>query len=288
MYFLSGLAVEKLIMNLIRRQCFTLCRRYSTLLVDANPKTKVRKITLNRPDRFNAFNTEMFNELPQALSEAAEDDSTLVTVITGQGSYYSSGNDINNLVVDVTDQKAVAELAGKARDTLQGFVASFIDFPKLLVAAVNGPAIGIAYSTLALCDVVYASEKATFYGPFVTLGQAPEGCSSYLFPRIMGPSLSHEVMYLARKLDCKEALKCGFVSKSFPAVAFEAEVDERTIKMAQIPPLAFRGSKSLVRGHLRAKLHQVNQAECELLYKLWKSPECWQAIADFMTRKQKS
>merc|ERR1712054_237347 len=124
----------------------------------------------------------MYREIMEALSFASEDPSVAVTLVTGAGNYYSSGNDLSNFSRLQNPTRTAAE----AKDLLVEFVGSFIDHPKPLVAGVNGPAIGIAVTTLALCDAVYASSSATFHTPFRQLGQAPEGCSSYTFPYLMG------------------------------------------------------------------------------------------------------
>ena len=210
-----------------------------------------------------------------------------MTVLTGAGDYYSSGNDLANLAVDFSDPKAVKEMAEGAYDVLLPFVDGFIEFPKFLLGAVNGPAFGIGFTSLAHCDVLFASDKASFNGPFVALGQCPEGCSSFLFPRIMGHSLAGEVLHLGRKLNAQEALECGFVSRVFPAADFRDEVEKWAKLMATSPPNALKSSKSLVRDPIKESLRKANRAECEMLVKLWQSQECFQAIMNFMKRKAK-
>ncbi|KFR08016.1 hypothetical protein N306_15120, partial [Opisthocomus hoazin] len=154
---------------------------YETILVTT--KNNITKIMFNRPDRKNAINHKMYREIIKALEEAGKDDST-IAVITGSGDYYSSGNDLNNFTNVQTGE--MKKMAKDGAVLLKEFVGHFIDFPKPLIAVVNGPAIGISVTVLGLCDIVYASDRATFHSPFSQLGQSPEGCSSYLFPKIMG------------------------------------------------------------------------------------------------------
>ncbi|KAK4825888.1 hypothetical protein QYF61_003244 [Mycteria americana] len=154
---------------------------YETILVTT--KNNITKIMFNRPDRKNAINHKMYREIIKALEEAGKDDST-IAVITGNGDYYSSGNDLNNFTN--VQPSEMEKMAKEGAVLLKEFVGHFIDFPKPLIAVVNGPAIGICVTVLGLCDIVYASDRATFHSPFSQLGQSPEGCSSYLFPKIMG------------------------------------------------------------------------------------------------------
>lgn len=116
-----------------------------------------RTISLNRPARYNALNIAMYTELTRALDAAAEAPHVSVTVLTGAGRYYSSGNDLAELAEVPDDLQAKAESSAAM---LEDFVDAFIRHPKPLVAAVNGPAIGIAATTLALCDIVWAVRGA--------------------------------------------------------------------------------------------------------------------------------
>ncbi|NXW06936.1 ECI2 isomerase, partial [Fregetta grallaria] len=150
---------------------------YETLLVTT--KNNITKIMFNRPDRKNAINHKMYREIIKALEEAGKDDST-IAVITG-----------TTVHIPLLDLFYIMPKLGCVSYILffllsREFVGCFIDFPKPLIAVVNGPAIGISVTALGLCDIVYASDRATFHSPFSQLGQSPEGCSSYLFPKIMG------------------------------------------------------------------------------------------------------
>ena len=128
-----------------------------------------RTIAFARPDKYNAINGDMFLGLPALFEEADADRGTRVIVLTGRGKYYSSGNDLSSFKLD----KPIAEMAPMWSAALHNFVKSFIDVRKPVIAAVNGPAIGIACTTLGLCDVVIASEAATFNTPFMKIAQSP-------------------------------------------------------------------------------------------------------------------
>ncbi|VEL26599.1 unnamed protein product [Protopolystoma xenopodis] len=124
----------------------------------------------------------MYDAWITALHDASNDRTVKIVAVTGAGDYFSSGNDLSNF----TMTKSPLEMAEEAKSLLLRFVAAFIDFPKPLVALVNGPAVGISVTTLGLYDYIFAADNATFHTPFTSLGQTPEGCSSYTFPKVMG------------------------------------------------------------------------------------------------------
>uniref|UniRef100_H0YVJ0 Enoyl-CoA delta isomerase 2 n=1 Tax=Taeniopygia guttata TaxID=59729 RepID=H0YVJ0_TAEGU len=233
---------------------------YETLIVTT--KNNITKIMFNRPDRKNAINHQMYREIIKALEEAGKNDST-IAVITGNGDYYSSGNDLSNFT-----NVQPGEMEKMAKDgavLLKDFVGHFIDFPKPLIAVVNGPAIGICVTVLALCDLVYASDRATFHSPFSQLGQSPEGCSSYLFPKIMGLAKASEMLLFNKKLTAAEACAQGLVTEVFPDRSFQKEVWARLEAYASLPKNSLAVSKQLLRSMEKEKLHAVNSRECEVL-----------------------
>ncbi|XP_065191019.1 enoyl-CoA delta isomerase 3, peroxisomal-like isoform X2 [Sycon ciliatum] len=247
-------------------------------------KDHVQTIRFNRPTRRNALTLQMYNDIVEALAQAAVNDDIYLTVFTGSGEYYCSGNDLSNFDLANT---SLSELVKVARSTLERFVAAFIDHPKPLVAAVNGPAIGIAVTTLALCDLVLASSDATFNTPFTSLGQSPEGCSSYLFPRIMGPAKANDVLLLGYKLTAEAALQYRLASRVMPASAFQRDYRSVLHWMTSLPQQSLQSSRSLIRSYDIDKLHQVNRLECDLLEKCWASQECHQALLEFSQRHKR-
>uniref|UniRef100_A0A8D0MJJ3 Enoyl-CoA delta isomerase 2 n=1 Tax=Sus scrofa TaxID=9823 RepID=A0A8D0MJJ3_PIG len=244
----------------------------------------ITTIRLNRPAKKNALTTQMYRDIMRAL-EAASEDSSRITVLTGSGDYYCSGNDLTNFK-DIPPDK-VEERAQSSAVLLRDFVDCFIDFPKPLIAVVNGPAVGISVTLLGLFDVVYASDRATFHTPFSHLGQSPEGCSSYIFPKMMGPSKAAEMLIFGKKLTAREALAQGLVTAVFPDDTFQKEVWARLKAYAKLPPNAMRTAKRLMRHQEKEKLHAVNAEESRVLAERWVSDECITAIVAFLSKKAK-
>ncbi|XP_003468868.2 enoyl-CoA delta isomerase 2 isoform X2 [Cavia porcellus] len=240
----------------------------------------ITTITLNRPAKKNAITLQMYEDILLAMNAASQDDST-ITVFTGNGEYYSSGNDLANF----TDNPGGLKLSEDGNLPLRKFVDTFIDFPKPLVAVVNGPAVGITVTLLGLFDAVYASDRATFHTPFSSLGLSPEGCSSYTFPKIMGPSKAVEMLIFGKKITAREACARGLVTEVFPDGTFQEEVWARLKAYAKNPPNAMRIAKQVIRSSEKEKLHAVNAEECRILEERVLSEECINAVLNFFSRK---
>lgn len=213
----------------------------------------VRTITFNRPEKKNAFTEQMFADVASALEEAAKDPDTIVTATTGAGNVFCAGNDKTNFR-NLT-MKQIEQL-------LTRHMAAFIDFPKPLVAVVNGAAVGVGTTLLPLYDLVYASEKAIFFTPFSSLGIVVEGCSSFTFPRFMGQAKAAEILLFDKKVTAKEAYELHLVTKVFPASSLYEEVWPSLQAMAKLPQKSLIYSKALTRDVIKDTLHKVNVNEC--------------------------
>jgi len=239
-------------------------------------------LEFNRPERKNAINIPLYNEIVDALEYASKEETIRAVIITGKGEYYSSGNDLSVFMGSTSVDEALME----GERTLDRFIKTFIRFPKILIAAVNGPAIGVAATTLMHCDFVYASETATFNTPFVPLGQTAEACSSETFPRAMGFLKANEILILGKKLTAQEALQFRMVNSVFPPSKLMEETCGVASQIALSPPLALMDSKKLIKNEAYLqKLESVNEIEVKTLVNRWKSAEFMQAIMSFMTRK---
>ncbi|KAK4877500.1 hypothetical protein RN001_010006 [Aquatica leii] len=218
----------------------------------------VRIIKFNRPSKKNAITLAMYIELTNTLNNDATNDNIVLTILTGVGDYYSSGND---LTISYSNE---GELVN-ACQSFQGFVTALINYPKLIIAVVNGPAIGIAVTTLALCDVVYATDQASFATPFVRLGICPEACSSYLLPRIMGRSRASELLLLGHKLTAEEAYSSNLISKVIPQKQLP-EFLNYLHKYSKLSVDSIKTCKKLIKDCSSKDLHEINDLEAATLF----------------------
>lgn len=263
-------------------------------------KDKVRILRLNRPKKKNALNAYLYTRICQALEEAATDPNTVIVVVTGTADYFTSGNDLSG-IQDLggnsstgipkesdnrNDEIPLKTLITPAVNRFHKFTASFIDFPKPLVAVVNGPAVGIGVTILGLFDVVYSTDRATFHTPFVSLGQAPEGCSTYTFPRIMGPGKAAEMILFGKKINAVEACQLGLVTEVFPDACLD-QVWSRIYQWAQLPPKTLISAKGMLRALKKDFLHEVNDKECNNLVERLQCDEFFTAMMTFFSRKSK-
>ncbi|KAI9217659.1 ClpP/crotonase-like domain-containing protein [Blastocladiella britannica] len=288
--------------------------KYSTLKTSSTDSGRVRVICFSRPDKFNALSALAYKEWLWALNAAAADPAVVACVVTGAGPYYSSGNELaiptpaqfaaigyireyldahpgaRSLDPGVipsppSDAEIDLDILERGRIT-RDLISAMIHFPKLLVAGVNGPAIGFAVTTLALFDFVYAAPTATFMVPFMQWAFCAEGCSSVTFPKILGPALANQMLYLGKKATATDLTGSGFITEIVPAATFQRDVIAKTVAMAKaLPPIAFQRTKALVKAASAPDLEAANQREMNELIARMASEECETRVAQFFTKK---
>lgn len=267
-------------------------RRFSVRLVES--PSRFRDIVVRKQDGFthiflstksaenNSLNLEVMKEIQDALNKAAIDDSKLV-LLTAIGNVFCFGLDFTYFIQRLTANKK--RESTKMAESVKNFVNTFIQFKKPIIAAVNGPALGLGASILPLCDVVWANDKAWFQTPYTTFGQSPDGCSSFTFPQIMGEASANEMFLNGKKLTAQEACTKGLVSQVFWPQTFRQEVMIRTKEVAACNALVMEESKALLRFTTKMKLEEANERECTLLKNIWGSAEGIEAMLKYLQKK---
>ncbi len=243
----------------------------------------VTTLTMNRARQLNGWTTPMLQALLEAFDAAAADPAVRALVLTGTGRYYCAGVNLGG-ALQVGHPREVHEMI---RTHNQRIFDAFIDFPKPLVAAVNGPAIGAAVTTATLCDVLLAAPAATFSTPFAALGVPPEGCSSVVFPRLMGPEAAERM--LAKEgwqPTAQEAHAAGLVSEVVPAEDLlpTAQAQARALAegvAAGAPARRYRGPST------HAELKAANAAESVQVADAFLSEPFLKAQTAFLWKKNK-
>lgn len=248
-------------------------------LVLTNKLDGITTLTLNNPARLNGWTMEMMDALKAGLRNAAEDVETRVLVLTGADPYYCAGVNLASTLRLEHPRK----LRSKIVRLNQALFDIFLDFPKPLLIAVNGPAIGASVTSATLCDGIIASGNATFSTPFAALGVTPEGCSSVQFARLMGETSAGRMLGdEGWKPTAKEALEAGLVQW---VVSHDKLAEEsRQIARGWIDSGATRGFRG---GSTREELKAVNASESIALADAFLSKPFIKAQFRFLWRKKK-
>lgn len=232
--------------------------------------------TINRPNRKNALNHEAYSGLIKAFQYAQEKPEIRGLCIRGVGNTFCSGNDLMDFVNDppTSENSPVIQ-----------FLKILCTFPKPLVAAVQGAAIGIGTTMLLHCDLVYATTSALFQTPFVKLGLCPEAASSCLLPKVIGLHHAMDMLLTGRKIDATTALQWGLITEIFETESFDTTLEQRLDALAALPPEALRVTKSLVRSPFVAQVQEAMEQEIIAFSKRLTSPEALEAMQAFLERR---
>ena len=237
----------------------------------------VLTLTFNRVERKNSINVAMYDALATAIAQAADDAATRVVVIQGHETVFSAGNDIE----DFLKNKPAGDDSSVFR-----FLRGIAAFPKPLIAAVCGPAVGIGTTMLFHCDLVYAGDNAAFSMPFVNLGLVPEAASSLLAPRMFGHHRAAEALLLGEPFMAEAALEVGLVNRVLPPTEANAYAQQQARKLAAKPLPSLITTKALMKGgYLGEILHRMDQEGAHFARMLGE-PAAREAMTAFMEKRK--
>lgn len=237
----------------------------------------VTTITLNRLPRKNSLTAAMYAALAEALSAAAQDAAVRVVVIQGHETVFSAGNDIGDFM----------NHPPKTADApVFRFLGAISSFPKPLVAAVCGPAVGVGTTMLLHCDLVYAGDNAMFSMPFVNLGLCPEAASSYLVPRLMGHARAAETLLLGEPFSAESAMEWGLVNRIVPPAEAHALAQQQARKLAGKPLSSLIETKRLMKKGQDSAVAQRMQEEALSFGRMLTEPAAREAFSAFMDKRK--
>jgi 2-(1,2-epoxy-1,2-dihydrophenyl)acetyl-CoA isomerase len=247
----------------------------------------VRIITLNRPDKLNAFNGELTFKLQDALKEAEKDSKTRCVVITGAGRGFCAGQDLQDRMVSM-DAGQRPSLADSIRRRYNPITTRIRRMEKPVIAAVNGVAAGAGASVAYACDMRLASETASFIQSFSKVGLVPDSGSTFLLPRLIGPTKALELMMTAEKVDAQTALSLGMVNRVVPGDKLMEETLKLATQLAQGPTRAFGLTKRAFNRAVFPDLEELLDYEACMQEIAGRSDDFEEGVKAFVEKRQAS
>ena len=237
----------------------------------------VSTITFNRVEKKNSITAAMYAQLADAFEAAAQDAAVRVVLLQGDVAVFSAGNDIG----DFLQQPPATQDAPVFR-----FLRAIATFPKPVVAAVCGPAVGIGTTMLLHCDLVYAGDNAAFSMPFVNLGLCPEAASSLLLPQMLGYHRAAEALLLGEPFLAEAALEVGLVNRVVPPSECNALAQAQARKLAAKPLSALIETKRLMKAGQATQVQARMQEEGASFARLMAGPAAKEAFTAFMHKRR--
>jgi enoyl-CoA hydratase/carnithine racemase len=256
----------------------------------------VATITLNRPDAGNSFDMNMMVEIDDAVKRVGEDRDVRAEILTGAGKYFSTGIDLSLFAAPqrhLEKEGSSEDVFPDEEDQTYGKgtpVAAVIrirSMPKPVIAAVNGPAVGLGFSLALACDIIVASDRAKFGMIFVKRGIVPDTGGSFLLPRIVGLPKACELTLTGDTIDAAEADRIGIVSRVVPHDDLVTAARELAGRIAKNPPLAVGLAKSqLYQAMAETDMVEHMKREVEAQGELMKTADFLEAAAAFIEKRE--
>ncbi|HEY8227993.1 MAG TPA: enoyl-CoA hydratase [Pyrinomonadaceae bacterium] len=244
----------------------------------------IATITLNRPEKLNAFIGHMRRDLAEALEHAGSDRNVRVVIITGAGRAFCAGGDVGFMaeLMKRADSEEFARILGAGRRVITGIRA----LSKPVIAAVNGPASGAGCNLAFACDMRVASTNASFSQSFLKVGLHPDWGGTFFLPRLVTPNKACEMFFLGETIDAAEAMRLGIVNQVVSPEELEAATQELAERLRAAPPLAVAAAKQAVYMSERADLDEMLRFETEAQLRCFESQDGHEGIRAFLEKRE--
>lgn len=250
--------------------------------IETSFKNHVAKITLNRPEAYNSFNREMALSLQKTFDECAENKDVRAILLTGSGKAFSAGQDLK----EVTSEKLNPGFKTILEEHYNPIIQQIRELEKPVIAAVNGVSAGAGANIALACDVVVASEIASFIQAFSKIGLIPDSGGTWFLPRLIGFQKASALAMLGDKVSAVEAEKLGMIYKVFPAENFTEEAEKLAEKLAQMPTGALAKTKQALNASLENSLEEQLQLESKLQIECAQGEEYKEGVTAFVEKRR--
>lgn len=241
----------------------------------------VAYITLNRPEKYNSFNREMALTLQAHLDDCEKDDAVRCIYLTGAGKGFCAGQDL----AEASDPKTV-DFEKIISEHYNPVIERFRRIEKPIIAAVNGVAAGAGANIALACDIVLASESATFIQAFIKIGLIPDSGGTFFLPRLVGMQRAAALMMSGDKVSAAEAVSMGMIYKSYTDDAFEAESKKYAQQLAMLPTKGIGLTKRLLNQSYSNDLNQQLELEKEVQVAAGQTADFAEGVNSFLEKRK--
>ena len=256
---------------------------YETVIWDV--EDGVGRITLNRPETLNAWNTQFGLDLREVVTKEAQDDSVRAVLITGSGRAFSSGADLKNEGPGEAADDGLPDVRKRLTELYHPILVGIRELPKPVVAAVNGPAVGIGASLAFACDLIVASSSAYFNLAFVNIGLMPDGGSTAFVPAAVGKARAFEMALLGERIPAQQALDWGLINRVFEPESLPKAALELAQQLASGPTKSYAGSKRALNQMLYGNLGAQLELEANIQHELFRTNDVREGVMAFIEKR---
>lgn len=244
------------------------------------------KIELHRPESLNAWNTQLSTDLWSAFETVRDDDDIRAVVVTGAGRAFCSGADLKGMSDrDLRTDDGAPDLQRSLRERYHPVLTGLRRLEKPVLAAVNGPAVGVGMSLALTADLVVARPSAYFLLAFVNIGLVPDGGSSAFVPARVGAARAAEMALLGERVGADKALDWGLINRVIGDEDWDAEVDALAAQLASGPTRSYAGSKRQLNAWAYERLDEQLELEAAIQQEMASSPDFAEGVAAFLAKR---